>query len=179
MIKKPLILLSLIFTACFIYAGERDLILLKELTEKQITFIESGENKEIVRPISIKIPKDAPRGSVQTRTAGKTPAPAWVPQKYDFSTKTVYGQFKVLVFEEQNAFSVSFSTDYTIQGYKIVDTTDKSEVKQENLNDVSSYTFKVNRPFKPIYILILSLYKDEVITQNIIPLYQKANIKYK
>jgi len=100
-------------------------------------------------------------------------------EKFDFSNSTPYGNFKVIIITtSENSFTVSFEADYPIQQYQLRDTATKNITTKGELNDLNNYTFTVNRKFEPKYLLILSLYKDNIITQNIIPLYKKANIKY-
>jgi hypothetical protein len=86
----------------------------------------------------------------------------------------------VLVFEEtENSFKVSFSSEYPVQMYQLTDTATKNTTKQESINDKLNYSLEVNKKFEPKYVLILSMFKDDFLSQNIIPLYKKETTKTK
>jgi hypothetical protein len=113
------------------------------------------------------------------KPAAATKQAGFVPEKYDFSHTTPYGSFKVIVITtSEKSFTISFISKNPIQQYQLVDSTTKAISLKDNLNDETNYTFTVARAFEPKYVLILSMLNDGVITQNIIPLYKKANVKF-
>jgi hypothetical protein len=172
--KISIVILSLTFLfSGRIVAGPEDLDLLKQHTLEIIKFLELEQDSEQINP-SIRITY------VKKGGAGKIAKQAFVPKKYDYSTKTNYGEFKVIVFEiSEKEFKVSFSSDFPIQQFQLMDTNNKNITRKESLNDVSYYSFVVSKPFEAKYMLILSMNKDNFISQNLIPLYTKDKLKTK
>jgi len=168
-----LLFISLIVLFSLNLLADNDLSLFKEHTKNIIEFLNNDQDIEDVKYVDISIKE-------KKKTYKKAKKEVFKPVKYDFSHTTPYGEFKVLIFENsKNAFKVSFEAQYPIQQYQIMDTTNKVILVKQSINDKKSYSFEVERTFAPKYILILSQYKDNFLTQNIIPLYKKANIKYK
>ncbi len=179
MIKKIALILSLIFMACTMFADKDELILFQNHTLNIMDFLNHEQEKETVKKIdymaqSIKMKKPSV-GKID-----KDFKPVFTPARYDFSCKTAYGEFKVLVFEEtENSFKVSFSSEYPVQMYQLTDTATKNTTRQESINDKLNYSLEINKKFEPKYVLILSMFKDDFLSQNIIPLYKKETTKFK
>jgi hypothetical protein len=179
MIKKISMAISLLLMASVMFADKDELILFQTHTLNIMDFLDHEQDKESVkkieyRPQSIKMKKPS-AGKID-----KDFKPAFIPTRYDFSCKTAYGDFKVLVFEEtENSFKVSFSSENPIQMYQLTDTATKNTTKQESLNDKLDYSLEVSKKFEPKYVLILSMFKDDFLSQNIIPLYKKETTKIK
>ncbi len=192
---KKILVLSIFFILLFscIFAdtntgnnAAENIQLFKEHTEGIISFINADQNKEVSKQIDYKIPVVHSEKAVKSVSKSiekqniVQPVATFAPQKYDFSNNTSYGSFKVLVIQDnENTFKVSFSSDDPIQRYQLYDTTTKAITQQENLNDKNVYSFIVYKKFEPKYVLLLSMYKDDFLSQNIIPLYKKETIKFK
>jgi hypothetical protein len=173
------IFLILLVGVSFLIADDQGLQFLKQLTLKQLAFINSGDNAKTFKTIEIKVPEKEKRQVKSTLQIIKKD-PVFVSQRYDFSNQTAYGKFEVLVITtSNNSFNISFSSDYPIQQYQLKDTVTKNTSKEESLNDKLSYTITVSKPFEPKYVLILSMFKDDFLSPNIVPLYKKESIKYK
>ena len=179
MIKKISIAVLLLFMASVMFADRDELILFQNHSLKIMDFLDQEQEKESVKQVEYK-PQAINTRKSKASKIDKDFKPAFVPARYDFSCKTAYGEFKVLVFEEtENSFKVSFSSEYPVQMYQLTDTATKNTTKQESINDKLNYSLEVNKKFEPKYVLILSMFKDDFLSQNIIPLYKKETTKTK
>lgn len=169
------IIMALLITACVVPAycdDKSDNALYKDFISKVLDTFSGEPNRDTGSTIKVREVRALSQRPV------KAAAPAFKPEKYDFTNTTSYGNFKVLVITQSpGSFAVSFASDYPIEQYQIMDTTTKAVSKKEDLNDALTYTTALDRPFEPKYILLLSMYKDGIISQNILPLYKKANVK--
>ncbi len=90
------------------FADKDSMVIFKKTTQETIAFINNEQNKETFLKVDYKIPvKRAGKSKAGAAAAAKK---EFVRQKYDFSTKTPYGDFKVLVFEDEKSFKISFSS---------------------------------------------------------------------
>jgi hypothetical protein len=180
---KLIIFITTLFFAIPVFGRDQsDIALQKSFFEAVVDTISSQPNKPANSVVNVKnISSQEPVKTVQHKTsAAATPVAVkkFTPVKYDFSDKTTNGDFHVIVIQDtENSFVVSFSAEAPIEQYQLMDSTTKNITAHENLNDKTDYTFNVQRPFEAKYILLLSMFKDDVITQNIIPLYKKTNTK--
>ena len=174
--KIPLITFFVFVISTLCAQGSFELF--KQHTEGIINFISTDQDRKTERGINYHVPdKKVRQGKRITKRDKIVP---FMSQKYDFSTKTAYGKFEVLVITTSaNSFNISFNSQYPIQQYQLKDTVTKNTSKEESLNDKLTYTISVAKPFEPKYVLILSMLKDEFLSPNIVALYKKESIKYK
>jgi hypothetical protein len=179
MIKKISIAVLLLFMASVMFADRDELILFQNHSLKIMDFLDQEQEKESVKQVEYK-PQAINTKRPKASKIDKDFKPVFVPVRYDFSCKTAYGEFKVLVFEDtENSFKVSFSSENPIQMYQLIDTATKNTTKQESLNDKLDYSLELSKKFEAKYVLILSMFKDDFLSQNIIPLYKKETTKTK
>lgn len=182
MIKKATLTVLFVFFITVVCA-QTGMELFKDHVEGIIGFINSEQNKQTERGIEYQIPTKENKIVFKSKKTAVEPVKTvdtFVSQKYDFSSQTAYGKFDVLVITTSNSsFTITFDSQYPIQQYQLKDTVTKNTSKEESLNDKLTYTITVAKPFEPKYVLILSMFKDEFLSPNIIPLYKKENIKYK
>lgn len=151
----------------------------KESVRQQIYFIMNEQNRDVYRPVKIDLNPALPKQQTATKKKDPKPEPTVVfnTKSYDFSKTTPYGNFKVNVIEYEKSFKVSFASQAPIQSYQLIDSETKITTAKGSVNDVMSYSFTVEKGFKPLYVLILAQYKDDFLSTNIIPLYQKTEVK--
>ncbi len=156
---------------------QSDIATHKAFLQEIINTMSQQPNRNANKVINVKATKAV--DETKTKKSGKNNLNKFKAEKYDFSNSTSYGNFKILVMTtSEHSFDVSFLSESPIQMYQLRDSITKNITTKGELNDVLNYTFTVQFAFTPKYVLLLSMYKDGVITQNIIPLYKKMNVKY-
>lgn len=173
-IIKPLILsLIVVFIPLCLNAEKGDLLLIRDIVKQNMNFLNDEQDKDRIKQVSFVYPiKKTVAFKQQSKKKPETKA-------YNFSQKTAYGSFTVNVIEKEKLFNVSFASELPIQTYKLVDSRNKNTTKREDIGETTAYTFTVNKPFEPYYVLILTMVADGITSQNIVPLYSKSQVKTK
>jgi hypothetical protein len=175
-IRKPLILSLAVVSVLIpfiLFAEKGDFMLLKDIVKQNMNFLNDEQDKDRVKQIGFSYPI---KKTVVVKHQSKKKTEI---KTYDFSQKTAYGSFTVNVIEKENLFNVSFASESPIQTYKLVDSRNKNTTKKEDIGELTAYTFTINKPFEPYYILILTMVADGITSQNIVPLYTKTQVKTK
>jgi hypothetical protein len=183
--KKPLLLSLIFILAVPIFALDSLEVQKEEIKDIAKTFkTDIDKRSGRIKPVP-KIKIQAPKTRAGAVKAAKKPqeAKAYEPVIYDYSHKTVWGEFKINVIEypDKNYFKFGFESKFPVQSVEVIDNTPnkKSTLYQKNLNDIKKYSDQVNFAYKPVYILILKADINGEIQPNIIPLYKETQVKYK